>query len=99
MAFRYACESELTTVRPSHSLALRLLARSLLSSAVLFSVTEEEHDAVMQGDFREWGRKSALTMRSAFNLLNVRSHPTYEQHRQFYLMNSASAGWGEGLIM
>ncbi len=52
-----------------------------------------------QGDFREWGRKSAQTCRWAFNLLNVRTHPAYDAHRQFYLMNYANAGWGEGLIM
>jgi hypothetical protein len=51
------------------------------------------------GDFRAWGRKSAQTMRWAFNLLNVRTHPAYDSHRQFYLMNYARAGWGEGLIM
>ena len=50
-------------------------------------------------DFREWGRKSAQTCRWAFNLLNVRTHPDYEAHRQFYLMNYADAGWSAGLIM
>jgi hypothetical protein len=55
------------------------------------------------GQFKAWGKqggqKAALTMRWAFNLLNVRTHPAYDSHRQFYLMNYASAGWGEGLIM
>ena len=51
-----------------------------------------------QGDFRAWGRKSAQTMRWAFNLKNVRTHPDYDEHRKFYLMTYASAGWSEGLI-
>jgi len=51
-----------------------------------------------QGDFRDWGRKSAQTMRWAFNLLNVRTHPAYEDHRLFYLMNYAQAGCSAGLI-
>jgi hypothetical protein len=51
-----------------------------------------------QGDFREWGRKSAQTCRWAFNLLNVRTHPDYAEHRKFYMMNYANAGWSEGLI-
>src|SRR5437868_14763855 len=51
-----------------------------------------------QGDFQAWGRKSVQTCRWAFNLLNVRTHPDYEEHRKFYLMTYANAGWGEGLI-
>ena len=56
-----------------------------------------------RNDFTEWGRmggkKAALSMRWAFNLRHVRTHPDYAEHRQFYLMNYADAGWGEGLIM
>lgn len=52
-----------------------------------------------KGDFRVWGRKSSQTMRWAFNLLNVRSHPSYEDHRWFYLTNYARAGYSAGLIM
>jgi hypothetical protein len=52
-----------------------------------------------QGDFRDWGRKSSQTRRWAFNLLNVRTHPGYENHRWFYLMNYAQAGCSAGLIM
>ena len=56
-----------------------------------------------QGDFREWGRmggqKAALTMRWAFNLKNVRTHPAYADHRWFYLMNHSNAGWSAGLVM
>src|SRR5689334_7345216 len=52
-----------------------------------------------QGDFQARGRKSAQTCRWAFNLLNVRTPPDYEAHRQFYLMNYADAGWSAGLIM
>jgi hypothetical protein len=55
------------------------------------------------GDFAEWGRvgghQTALTMRWAFNLKHVRTHPEYEQHRWFYLMNYANAGWSAGLVM
>ncbi len=55
-----------------------------------------------RGDFREWGRqggqKAALTMRWAFNLLNVRKHPAYQPHRDYYLMNYTNAGWSAGLI-
>jgi len=50
-----------------------------------------------QGDFREWGKRSSQTYRWAFNLNNVSTHPAYESHRQFYLMNYAFAGWAEGL--
>lgn len=42
-----------------------------------------------KGDFREWGKMSALTRRWAFNLLNVRNHPAYEFDRAYYLMNYA----------
>jgi hypothetical protein len=51
------------------------------------------------GQFQQWGKQggklAALTMRWAFNLKNVSTHPAYEQHRQFYLMNYAYAGWSE----
>lgn len=39
-----------------------------------------------EGDFREWGRWSAMTRRWAFNLKDVRTHPAYEFDRQYYLM-------------
>lgn len=52
-----------------------------------------------QGDFIEWGRRSSQTMRWAFNLLNVRNHPAYDEHRRFYLMTYAQAGWSAGLVM
>ena len=54
------------------------------------------------GQFKLWGRqggqKAALTLRWSFNLLNVRNHPAYADHRQAYLMTYGQAGWGEGLI-
>ena len=54
-------------------------------------------------DFARWGKqggqKAALSMRWAFNLRHVRTHPAYDTHRQFYLMHYAQAGWAEGLIM
>ena len=53
---------------------------------------------ISNGDFREWGKRAAASKRWAFHLLNVRTHPAYEPAREFYLMNHASAGWGEGLI-
>jgi len=56
------------------------------------------HHHQQQGDFCEWGRKSAQTCRWAFHLKNVPTHPAYDEHRWFYLMNYADAGWGEGLI-
>ena len=56
-----------------------------------------------RNDFARWGKqggqKAALSMRWAFNLRHVRTHPAYDTHRQFYLMNYAQAGWAEGLIM
>ena len=56
-----------------------------------------------RNDFAEWGRiggkKAALSMRWAFNLRHVRSHPAYAEHRQFYLMTYAQPGWSAGLIM
>ena len=42
-----------------------------------------------KGDFRYWGRMSALTRRWAFNLLNVRTHPAYDFDRAYYLMHYA----------
>ena len=42
-----------------------------------------------QGDFREWGRMSALTRAWAFNLVNVRNHPAYDFDRAYYLMTYA----------
>ena len=54
------------------------------------------------GQFKLWGRqggqKAALTLRWSFNLLNVRTHPAYADHRQAYLMTYGQAGWSEGLI-
>ncbi|MFL6212514.1 MAG: hypothetical protein ACJ74J_01340 [Blastocatellia bacterium] len=41
-----------------------------------------------QGDYREWGRKSAQTVRWAWNLKNVRTHPAYDNHRWAYLMSN-----------
>jgi hypothetical protein len=39
-----------------------------------------------KGDFRAWGRLSALTRRWAFNLKHVKDNPAYEFDRQYYLM-------------
>jgi hypothetical protein len=39
-----------------------------------------------QGDFRQWGKLSALSRAWAFNLKNVRTHPAYEFDRAYYLM-------------
>jgi hypothetical protein len=39
-----------------------------------------------QGDFREFGKRSAETRAWAFNLKNVRNHPAYEFDRAYYLM-------------
>jgi hypothetical protein len=54
-----------------------------------------------QGDFRRWGRQGGLiasqSKRWAFNLLNVRNHPTYTDTRNYYRTNYAYAGWGEGI--
>lgn len=52
---------------------------------------------ISQGDFVAWGMKAAASKRWTFHLLNVRTHPAYESARQFYLMNYAYAGWGEGI--
>jgi len=40
----------------------------------------------LKGDFRAWGRLSALTRRWAFNLKHVKDNPAYEFDRQYYLM-------------
>jgi hypothetical protein len=42
-----------------------------------------------QGDFRAWGKMSAITRAWAFNLANVRNHPAYDFDRAYYLMNYA----------
>jgi hypothetical protein len=39
-----------------------------------------------QGDFREFGKRSAMTRRWAFNLKNVRTNPAYDFDRAYYLM-------------
>jgi hypothetical protein len=39
-----------------------------------------------QGDFREFGNRSAMTRAWAWNLKNVRTHPAFEFDRQYYLM-------------
>jgi hypothetical protein len=39
-----------------------------------------------KGDYREFGRRSALTRAWAFNLKGVRDHPAYEFDRSYYLM-------------
>jgi hypothetical protein len=41
---------------------------------------------IRQGDFRNWGKLSALTRAWAFNLKNVRDDPAYEFDRLYYLM-------------
>jgi hypothetical protein len=55
----------------------------------------------INNDFKQWGkiggRISALSKRWSFNLLDVREHPAHQVNRDFYLMNYAYAGWGEGL--
>jgi hypothetical protein len=55
-----------------------------------------------RNDFRVWGqqggKRSAATLRWAFNLKNVSRHPAYESHRWSYLINNGLVGWGEGLI-
>jgi hypothetical protein len=38
-----------------------------------------------KGDFKEWGKLSALTRAWSFNLLNVRTNPAYEFDRSYYL--------------
>ena len=50
------------------------------------------------GDYSAWGKKAAAKKRWAFHLKNVKTHPRYNEARNFYLMNYASAGWSEGLI-
>jgi len=52
----------------------------------------------MQGDFREWGKRSAAKKGWALHLINVKNHPCYEEARFFYLKNYARAGWSAGLI-
>jgi hypothetical protein len=42
-----------------------------------------------KGDFREWGKLSAITRAWAFNLKNVRNHPAYEFDRAYYLAHYA----------
>ncbi len=37
------------------------------------------------GDYRSWGKLSALTRAWAWNLKHVRSNPAYEFDRQYYL--------------
>jgi hypothetical protein len=39
-----------------------------------------------RGDFREFGKRSAMTRAWAWNLKNVRTHPAFEFDRQYYLM-------------
>ncbi len=39
-----------------------------------------------QGDYRNWGKRSAETRRWAFNLKGVKDHPAYEFDRAYYLM-------------
>ena len=39
-----------------------------------------------QGDYREWGRQSALSRRWAFNLKNVKDNPAYDFDRAYFLM-------------
>lgn len=47
------------------------------------------------GHFKTWGRiggrLSAVTCRWAFTLKNIKDHPAYELHRQFYRLYYAEA--------
>jgi len=43
-----------------------------------------------QGDFREFGKRSAMTRAWAWNLKNVRTHPAFEFDRAYYRMFYAS---------
>jgi hypothetical protein len=38
------------------------------------------------GDYKSWGRQSALTRAWSWNLKNVRNHPAYEFDRAYYSM-------------
>jgi hypothetical protein len=38
-----------------------------------------------QGDFKAWGKMSALSLAWSCNLLNVRNHPAYSLHRAYYV--------------
>ncbi len=53
------------------------------------------------GDFKRWGHEGGLiaaqSKRWAFNLLNVKDHPAYDDARSYYLMNYGYAGMTEGL--
>jgi hypothetical protein len=42
-----------------------------------------------KGDFKAWGKMSAITRAWSFNLLNVRNHPAYDFDRAYYLMHYA----------
>jgi hypothetical protein len=42
-----------------------------------------------QGDFREWGKLSAITRAWSFNLKHVKDNPLYSFDRAYYLMNYA----------
>jgi hypothetical protein len=48
--------------------------------------------------FELGGKRSAKTLRWAFNLKTVSRHPAYESHRWSYLIDNGLVGWGEGLI-
>src|SRR5205085_3478958 len=56
-----------------------------------------------RNDFAEWGKqggqKATLTMRLAWNLKHVRTHPAYAEHRWHYLMNHSNAGWSADLVI
>jgi hypothetical protein len=40
-----------------------------------------------KGDFKEWGRLSALTRAWSFNLKHVKDDPLFDFDRPYYLMN------------
>jgi hypothetical protein len=42
-----------------------------------------------KGDFKEWGRLSALTRAWSFNLKHVKDDPLFDFDRAYYLMNYA----------
>jgi hypothetical protein len=42
-----------------------------------------------QGDFREWGKLSAVTRAWSFNLKHVKDNPLFDFDRAYYLMHYA----------
>jgi len=84
----YLCQQPITTRQAVEYHHPIYKSRGGIEVASTHKACHRTHHS-QQGDFRQWGRMSAMTRAWAFNLVNVRNHPAYDFDRAYYLMTYA----------